>query len=125
MNQLQTSQTVVVGVMKMGNIVTRVGLEPTSLAFWASVQPLHHVGSLMSPVYRQPPVYAAACLRCQCRYYTCYKMVIIQQRILTFINAWRFMGFMGFIMASLGVSLFNQAEDTLHSCQIGNTVRNI
>ena len=30
----------VVGVMKMGNIVPRAGLEPTSLAFWVSVLPL-------------------------------------------------------------------------------------
>ena len=30
--------------MKMGNIVPRVGLEPASLAFRASVLPLHHVG---------------------------------------------------------------------------------
>ena len=29
----------------------RVGLEPTSLKFWAGVLPLHHVGSLMSPLY--------------------------------------------------------------------------
>ena len=35
--------TCVVGVMKIGNIVPRVGLEPTSLAFQASVLPLHHV----------------------------------------------------------------------------------
>ena len=33
----------VMGVMKMGNTVPRVGLEPTSLAFWASVLSLHHV----------------------------------------------------------------------------------
>ena len=32
------------GVMKMGNIVPRAGLEPTPLAFWASVLPLHHIG---------------------------------------------------------------------------------
>ena len=31
--------TSVVGVMKMGNIVSRMGLEPTSLAFQASVVP--------------------------------------------------------------------------------------
>ena len=30
--------------MKMGIIVPRAGLEPTALAFWASVLPLHHVG---------------------------------------------------------------------------------
>ena len=34
----------VAGVMKLGNTVPRVGLEPTSLAFSASVLPLHHVG---------------------------------------------------------------------------------
>ena len=34
----------VVGVMKMGNNVPRAGLEATSLAFWASVLELHHVG---------------------------------------------------------------------------------
>ena len=45
-----------VGVMKMGNIVPRAGLEPTSLVFQASVPPLHHVGSLMSPLYPHPPV---------------------------------------------------------------------
>ena len=37
------------GVMKMGNIVPRVEIEPTSLAFRASVLPLRDVGSLMSP----------------------------------------------------------------------------
>ena len=39
--------TSVVGVMKMGNVVSRAGIEPTSMAFWASVLP-HHVASLMS-----------------------------------------------------------------------------
>ena len=34
------------GVMKIGNIVPRAGLERTSLAFRASVLPLHHTGSL-------------------------------------------------------------------------------
>ena len=48
----------VVAVMKMGKIVLRVGIEPTSLAFWASVI-LHHIGSLMSPPYPRLPVYAA------------------------------------------------------------------
>ena len=32
--------------MKMGIIVSRVGLKPTSLAFWACVLPFHHVGFL-------------------------------------------------------------------------------
>ena len=47
------------GVMKMGNTLPRVGIEPTSLAFQASVLLLHHVGSLMSPICPCPPVYAA------------------------------------------------------------------
>ena len=53
----------VMGVMKMGNTVPRTGLKPTSLAFQASVLPLHHVGSLMSPLSPHPPDYAAPCLR--------------------------------------------------------------
>ena len=53
------------GVMKMGNIVPRVRLKPTALAFLPSVLPLNHIGSLMSP--RQPHlhVYAAPYLRGQ------------------------------------------------------------
>ena len=39
--------TSVVGVMQTGNTVSSVELEPTYLAFRASVLPLHHVGSLM------------------------------------------------------------------------------
>ena len=57
----------VVGEMKMGNIVPRVEIEPTSLAFWASVLLLHHVGSLISPLYPRLPVYTAPCLRRQCK----------------------------------------------------------
>ena len=34
----------VMGVMKLGNTVPRVALKPTSLAFWAIVLPLHHIG---------------------------------------------------------------------------------
>ena len=41
-------------VMKMGNNVPRVGLEPTSLC-----PPFHHIGSLTSLLYPRPPVYAA------------------------------------------------------------------
>ena len=37
--------------MKMGNSVPRAGLKRTSLAFLASVLQLHHIGSLMSPLY--------------------------------------------------------------------------
>ena len=47
--------------MKMGN-VPRAGLEPTSLAFQASVLLLHQLGSLMSP-----PGYAVSCIRGQLR----------------------------------------------------------
>ena len=56
--------------MKMGNIVPRAGIEPTSLALRASVLSLHDVGSLMSPLYSHLPVYAVPCLRGQCRLYT-------------------------------------------------------
>ena len=55
------------GVMNMVNIVTRAGIKPTSLAFWAGVLPLDCVGYLMSPLYPRLPVYAAPCLRGQCR----------------------------------------------------------
>ena len=40
-----------VGAMKMGNIVLRVGIEPRSLAFRASLLSLHHEVSLMSPLH--------------------------------------------------------------------------
>ena len=43
--------TSVEGVTKMGNIVPRAEIEPTSLAFQASVLPLYHVCSLISPLY--------------------------------------------------------------------------
>ena len=42
----------VMGVMKMG-------LEPASLAFQVIVLPLHHIGSLMSPLYPHLRVYVA------------------------------------------------------------------
>ena len=51
------------GVTKMGNIVPRARIEPTSLASCASVQ---HVGSLTSPLYPLLPVYTAHCIRGQC-----------------------------------------------------------
>ena len=57
--------TSVVGVMKMGNIVPRMGREPTSLAFRAIVLLLHHIGSLMSPLCPCLP-----CLSGQCRLLT-------------------------------------------------------
>ena len=49
-------------VMKIGNIVPRAGLEPTSLAFRGNVLQFHHVGSLIPPLYPRPPVYVAPCL---------------------------------------------------------------
>ena len=59
--------TDVMGVITMGNIMPRAGIEPTSLTYWASVLPLRHVGALMSPLYPRLPVYAAPCLGGQCR----------------------------------------------------------
>ena len=53
--------TSVMVVTKMGNTVPRAGIAPTSLAFWASVLPFHHVGSLMSPLY---PSYLSMWLFC-------------------------------------------------------------
>ena len=66
-NNLTTLVSSVVGVIKMGNIVPRAGIEPKSLTFWANVLPLHHVGSLMSSLYPCTPVYVATCLGGQCR----------------------------------------------------------
>ena len=47
--RILVTEASVVGVMKMGNIVPRAGIEPTSLVFPASVLLLHHIGSGMSP----------------------------------------------------------------------------
>ena len=55
------------GETKIGNIVPRAGVKPTSQAFRASVLPFHHVASLTSLLYPRPPVYAAPWLRGQCR----------------------------------------------------------
>ena len=38
-------------VVNMTHIVPTAGIIPTSLAFWASVLPYHHIGSLMSLLY--------------------------------------------------------------------------
>ena len=61
--------SIVVDVMKMGNIVPRAGIEAASLAFQASVLQLHHVGSLNSPLCQWLPVYAAPCLEVSADYY--------------------------------------------------------
>ena len=52
-------ETSVMGVMKMGNIVLRAGIECTSLAFWANVLTItpHRL-----PDVTTTPVYAAPCL---------------------------------------------------------------
>ena len=57
----------VADVKKMWNIVPRVGIEPTCLAFRASLLPLHHIRSVVSPLSPRLPVYAAPCLRGQRR----------------------------------------------------------
>ena len=67
----------VVGVMKMGNIVPRVAIEHTSLAFRACVLPVYHVGSLMSPLYPSPPVYATPSLRGPCKHMHIYICIYI------------------------------------------------
>ena len=56
-----------VGVKKIGTTMPRAGFEPTSLTFRASVLPLHHVGSLISPLFPCLPVYVALGFRGQCR----------------------------------------------------------
>ena len=51
-------------IIFIGMGVTKIeGLEPTSLSFRVSVLPLHHIGSLTSPLYPHPLVYEAPCLR--------------------------------------------------------------
>ena len=65
--RIMVSATSGMDVMKMGKIVPKAGLEPTSRAFQASVLPLHNVGSLMLLLYPRPPVYVVLCLRGQCR----------------------------------------------------------
>ena len=64
----------VVGMMKMGNIVPKLGFESKSLAFQVSVLPLHHIGSLLSPLYPRLPVCAAPCLRGKCTLVHTYEL---------------------------------------------------
>ena len=65
MYEAYTLYIYVMGVRKMGNIVLRAGIKPTSLAFRASLLPLHQVGSLTSPLFPCLAVYASPCLTCQ------------------------------------------------------------
>ena len=55
--RIMVMATSVEGVPTMGNTVPSADIEPTYLAFQASVLPLHHMS----------PVYAASWLRAQCR----------------------------------------------------------
>ena len=64
--EIMVMATSFMGVMKMWKIVPRAGLESTSLAFWASVLPLHHIGSLTLPLHQWLPVYVAPCIRGHC-----------------------------------------------------------
>ena len=48
---MYAAHVIVMDEMEMENTVPRVGIEPTSLAFWASMLALQHIGSLMSPLY--------------------------------------------------------------------------
>ena len=49
--------TNLIRAIKMGNIVPRAGIKPTSLALWANVLTIHHLSSLPSPHYPGLPVY--------------------------------------------------------------------
>ena len=53
----------VMGLITLGSMAPRAGIEPASLAFQASVVPLHHEGSLMSTLSPNLPVYVGTCLR--------------------------------------------------------------
>ena len=53
--------------MKMGNIVARVGIKPTYLALWAQCATITPCRLPDVTLYPCLPVYAALCLRRQCR----------------------------------------------------------
>ena len=76
LNKIMVTATSVMGVTKIENIVLRAGLKTTSLAFRTSVLRLHHVSSLMSPLYPHPPAYVALYLRGQCRLLQDYAALI-------------------------------------------------
>ena len=61
---IMITATNVVDEMTMGNIVLRVGIEPTYLALEASVLS-HLLSALMSPLYPRLPVYATLSLKGQ------------------------------------------------------------
>ena len=61
--------------MKIGNIALRAEFKPTFLAFWASVLPLHHIGSLISALIPTP---------------TCFRSFLPQRPVQTYYktNGW-------------------------------------
>ena len=77
-------------VMKMGNIVPRVGIKPTSLAFWASVRHLHHMGSLMSLLNTRLSMQFLPCLRGQCRLLQLLIIIIISHLLLDAFEMYNF-----------------------------------
>ena len=62
-----------VGVRKMGKIVPRVGIEPISLALWASVLTITPPRLPMSPLLSCLRVYSATCLRIGAE---CYNTIV-------------------------------------------------
>ena len=89
-------QTSVVSVMKMGDIVPRVGLEPTSMPFQPNLLPLHHIGFTDVPLYPRPPFYAALCLRVQRR-------LLQYVHICVFIHMWNAL-FKNIIKLGIGIA---------------------
>ena len=63
----------VVGVMKIGNIVPRAGIEPTPRAFQASVLRYHHIGIVVTS--GSLTVYGAHCLRGQFTVMNCKSFI--------------------------------------------------
>ena len=53
----------------MRNIVSRIRIKPMSLVFRAGVLSLHHIGSLISPLYPRLPVYVALASEVSADYY--------------------------------------------------------
>ena len=57
----------IVGVMKMGNILPKAGLEPKSLAFQASLLPFHHIGFPEFTTILTPTCLCSSLPHCLCR----------------------------------------------------------
>ena len=65
--RIMVTATSVMGMMKLGNIVPRGGIEPTYLSLWASVLTITPLGFLIPTSYPRLLVYAVLCLRGQYR----------------------------------------------------------